>query len=281
MKPPRSASPPDGAPSAGPEPAHAGALAEAEQWAKHLTARPQARDAARHADLRPLPRASGPSDQRERNRRDTAVRLSVIDGLDDLVYTDMQDREGWKQPLAVDEAVRDARRHGGVTEHLPLSESRVVRTLEAVAASKAADVQRSVAPTPYRAGMANTRGLPHHTSQLGVDGSIKPPSTLRSSPVPASSCSRRSAAAAGPDRRRVASRLHLIPIHCVRPCGDLIGIVLDSHHDHPAPFLALTCQLRGPGRAVPRRTVGWARSSRFRFWRNPQWRPREGMPERG
>jgi len=83
---------------------------------------------------------------------DAAVRVSVIDGGDRMVYSDVRDRRGWAQPLAVNEAVREAGQRSGARDVPSSPQPRVVRELE----------QRP--SSPYQIGKASVQSLALNTS---------------------------------------------------------------------------------------------------------------------
>lgn len=99
------------------------------------------------ADLRNRP---------DSGKGDVAVRVSVIDGNDRMVYSDVRDRRGWAQPLAVNEALREAGRRQGGTDFPANSPPRVILELE----QRAPGVRSETRPlpgaaSPYRIGKAN------------------------------------------------------------------------------------------------------------------------------
>ena len=85
-----------------------------------------------------------------------ALRVSVIDGANHMVYTDLRDRKGWVQPLAIDQALQDATRRQDVRDGSTISPPRVVRAYEHLAPS-ARSASTSATATPYQAGKANAR----------------------------------------------------------------------------------------------------------------------------
>ena len=86
-----------------------------------------------------------------------ALRLSVIDGGDRMVYTDLRDHKGWAQPLAIDQALRDAGRQLDAMAMQPASPPRVVWATESLPLG-ARGVPVSASPTPYQAGKSAARG---------------------------------------------------------------------------------------------------------------------------
>jgi hypothetical protein len=85
-----------------------------------------------------------------------ALRVAVIDGADRMVYSDVRDRKGWAQPLAVSEALRDAGRHSGVRDVPSSPQPRVVREVEARPSSARSDSLPTT--SPYQVGKASVRG---------------------------------------------------------------------------------------------------------------------------
>jgi hypothetical protein len=96
-------------------------------------------------------------------RPEVAVRVSLIDGADRLVYVDVRDGRGWRQPLAVQEVASELRHRpstiGGVSMSESMSEPHTVRTVEmAHVARPLAPPDRlnsmsvSKSPTPYSLG---------------------------------------------------------------------------------------------------------------------------------
>ena len=91
-------------------------------------------------------------------RPEVAVRVSVIDGADRLVYVDIRDRRGWKQPLAAEQVASELRQLPPATDGVSLAEPRTVRTLEMARPSCPQRVDFapvSKAPTPYSLGKAS------------------------------------------------------------------------------------------------------------------------------
>lgn len=92
-------------------------------------------------------------------RPEVVVRVSVIDGADHLVYVDVGDRRGWKQPLAAQEVASELRHRPSATEGVSLPEPRTVRTLEMarpLAPQHRVDsMPVSKTPTPYSLGKAS------------------------------------------------------------------------------------------------------------------------------
>ena len=60
-------------------------------------------------------------------RTQSLERVSVIDGADRMVYSDIRDRKGWRQPLAAHEALSDANRSSGGSGG---KGARIVQTIE-------------------------------------------------------------------------------------------------------------------------------------------------------
>ena len=104
------------------------------------------------------PRAGVLGDPRSA-RPDIAVRVSVIDGADRLVYSDVRDRRGWKQPLAAEQAENEVRRRHLGADGAPLSEPRTVRTLETASAYLAINqidrTPSATRPSPYSLGKSS------------------------------------------------------------------------------------------------------------------------------
>jgi hypothetical protein len=119
------------------------------------------------------PKALGPGDQmtagtdgaaafgdKRSPRPEVAVRVAVIDDADRLVYSDVRNRRGWKQPLAAEQAADEVRRRHVNADGTSVSEPRTVRTLEATNAYQTLSDRNSRAPsetrpTPYRVGKAS------------------------------------------------------------------------------------------------------------------------------
>ncbi|WP_409054118.1 hypothetical protein [Variovorax sp. GrIS 2.14] len=102
------------------------------------------------ASLSPLPAKQGSV-----ANADVALRVSVIDGADRMVYSDVRDRKGWAQPLALNEALRDAAQRSGAGDVPSGPQPRVIRELELRPSSP----RNESAPTatPYQVGKANVR----------------------------------------------------------------------------------------------------------------------------
>lgn len=90
------------------------------------------------------PRTADLRTRRHSGRDDVAVRVSVIDGSDQMVYSDVRDRRGWTQPLAVNEALRGAGRRQGGTDFPASSPPRVIYQAE----QRAPGVRSESRPTP-------------------------------------------------------------------------------------------------------------------------------------
>ena len=103
------------------------------------------------ASLSPLPAKQGSV-----IKTDVALRVSVIDGADRMVYSDVRDRKGWVQPLAVNEALRDAGQRSGGRDVPASPQPRVVRELE-VRATGARSEPVSAQPSPHQVGKANVQ----------------------------------------------------------------------------------------------------------------------------
>lgn len=88
-------------------------------------------------------------------RPEVAVRVSVIDSADRLVYVDTRDRRGWKQPLAAEQVASKFRKHRAATDGASSPVPRTVRTLERplVAPQRGAGTVPNT-PTPYSVGKA-------------------------------------------------------------------------------------------------------------------------------
>ena len=113
-------------------------------------------DAARRSDFLSSSQPPELRKQRDTAKEEVALRVSVIDGSDRMVYTDLRDRKGWAQPLAVNQALRDASSRHDVRETASGSQARVVRTLERFE-SGARGESRATPVTPYQMGKANVR----------------------------------------------------------------------------------------------------------------------------
>lgn len=102
-------------------------------------------------------------------RPEVAVRVSVIDGADRLVYVDVRDRRGWKQPLAAEQVESELRRLPSATDGVTPAEPRTVRNLEMgrpLAPQHRVDsMPASKTPTPYSLGKASISASPSLSAQ--------------------------------------------------------------------------------------------------------------------
>ena len=120
-------------------------------------------DVARKASPQTLEGFKTPRFPELRNRHDSSshdvsVRVSVIDGNDRMVYSDVRERRGWAQPLAVNEALREASRGQGGREVPSSSPPRVIHELEQRRSSVPIESrQMPGAASPYQAGKSNVR----------------------------------------------------------------------------------------------------------------------------
>lgn len=122
--------------------------------------KPGARAAAR-GDANADPRSARP---------EVVVRVSVIDGADRLVYVDMRDRVGWKQPVAAEQVASELSRLPSATEGVTPAAPRTVRTLEMgrpLAPPHRVDdsMPASKTPTPYGLGKASLSASPSLSAQ--------------------------------------------------------------------------------------------------------------------
>lgn len=92
-------------------------------------------------------------------RPDVAVRVSVVDGADRLVYVDVRDGGGWTRPWAAEQAASDLRMRSSAVEGAATTESRTFRTREM---APPLSPQRGTpfttvanTPTPYSFGKAS------------------------------------------------------------------------------------------------------------------------------
>jgi hypothetical protein len=100
-------------------------------------------------------------------REEVAVRLSVIDGADRMLYSDLRDRKGWEQPLSVQQVLKDARGQQRVGLELP--PPKLVRALERGATSEKGEPS-STARNAYQAGKSGARGgRPPNALGVGID----------------------------------------------------------------------------------------------------------------
>lgn len=121
--------------------------------------KPGARAAAR-GDANADPRSARP---------EVAVHVSVIDGADRLVYVDVRDRRGWKQPLAAEQVESELRHLPSATDGVTPAMPRTVRTLELgrpLAPQHRVDsIPASKTPTPYSVGKASISASPSSSAQ--------------------------------------------------------------------------------------------------------------------
>jgi hypothetical protein len=120
-------------------------------------------------------------------RPEVTVRVSVIDGADRLVYVDVRDGRGWKQPLAVQEIENELRHRPSATDGASPSEPRTVRTVDMGRPLPSPDrpnlMPESKTPTPYSRGKANVsanavrsqRQQQGRTSATARSGAFSPP----------------------------------------------------------------------------------------------------------
>ena len=115
-------------------------------------------------------------------RPEVAVRVSVIDGADRLVYVDIRDRRGWKQPLAAEQVASELRRHPSATDGVSPSEPRTVRTLEMerppAPQHRVDSMAASRMPTPYSLGKASKSASPSLSAQQQRMSAPSRPPTL-------------------------------------------------------------------------------------------------------
>jgi hypothetical protein len=122
------------------------------------------------ASLPPLPAKQGSV-----ANADVALRVSVIDGADRMVYSDVRDRKGWARPLAVNEALRDAGRVPGSQAELSKCPPRVIRELEQrVPSVRSESRPLPEAANPHQIGKANVQGrsltAPSHPAATAAKG---------------------------------------------------------------------------------------------------------------
>lgn len=120
---------------------------------------------------------AGPASANEtRSGTDFAARISVIDAADRMVYSDLRDRRGWQQPLAVGQAVNDVRHGGNHADGTPAAEPRILKTVELTRlAPSTGERGRPVVaePTPYRAGkLRASSGCSAPAPKLHADASV-------------------------------------------------------------------------------------------------------------
>jgi hypothetical protein len=114
--------------------------------------------------------------------KELALRLSVIDGADKLVYTDLRDRRGWRQALAADQALHDART-GDFRDAVQVSPAKVVIAHEQVQPGATAG-PRLVAQSPYQVGKSTARAQPAVAyRQLDARKTVEPPAAQVARPV--------------------------------------------------------------------------------------------------
>lgn len=89
---------------------------------------------------------------------EVAVRISVVDAGDHMVYSDLRDRRGWQQPLSAAQTARElGRREGALEDRLPVA-PRTFKTLELMASSQIGSEPAGPVvsnQSPYRAGKSN------------------------------------------------------------------------------------------------------------------------------
>ena len=98
-------------------------------------------------------------------RPEVAVHVSVIDGADRLVYVDVRDRRGWKQPLAAEQVESELRHLPSATNGVTSAEPRTVRTLEMGRPLAPQPIPASKTPTPYSVGKASISASPSPSAQ--------------------------------------------------------------------------------------------------------------------
>jgi hypothetical protein len=123
---------------------------------------------------------------RDAVRTCTVERVSVVDGADRMVYSEIRERKGWRQPLAAHEALSDARRRGGGDGDHAGEGARIVQTFEGAHERQARASQAGGPPsaTPYALGkatvLANNSGrLSHSQSSARQQPSHTPPTRAR------------------------------------------------------------------------------------------------------
>lgn len=156
MKPPRSADPGVPPPQVLPEKAAVRGLDGSSKTTVAVPAqRPQLDAGRRRVAL--MPQLDGLTGRPGHSEEALALRLSIIDGGDRMVYTDLRDRKGWAQPLAIDQALRDAGRPLDAMATQPVSPPRVVWATESLPLG-ARGVPVSASLNPYQAGKSAARG---------------------------------------------------------------------------------------------------------------------------
>lgn len=133
-------------------------------------------------------------------RSEVTVRVSLIDGSDRLVYVDVRDGRGWKQPLALEQVASELRHRPPAIDGVSLSEPRTVRTVEAVEMARPlASPDRvnsmfiSKTPTPYSLGKANVTAnasLRHPQRSLSAPSKARAPAPRAQATVKAPTRSR-------------------------------------------------------------------------------------------
>ena len=139
---------------------------------------------ARETARRVAGSASGDSlATRDAVRARSVERVSVVDGADRPVYSEIRDRKGWRQPLAAHDALDDARRRGGGDGDHAGEGARIVQTFEG-ANERQARVSRAggpASPTPYALGkatvLANNSGRLSHSQSSARQQLSHTPST--------------------------------------------------------------------------------------------------------
>lgn len=146
---------------------------------------------ARLAREETAPRVAGPASgdslaMREAVRTRSVERVSVVDGADRMVYSEIRDRKGWRQPLAAHDALDDARRRGGGDGDHAGEGARIVQTFEGAneRQARASRAGGPASPTPYALGKAtvstnNSGRLPHSRSSARQQLSHTPSTRAR------------------------------------------------------------------------------------------------------
>jgi len=94
------------------------------------------------------------------------LQVSVIDGGDQMIYSDTRDRRGWAQPLAASQALQDANSRRDVSASPAASGPRVVRALAGPTPGSKSSSSAAIA-SPYQFGKAQSpRGCQLALGQL-------------------------------------------------------------------------------------------------------------------
>lgn len=123
---------------------------------------------------------------RESVRTQSVERVSVVDGADRMTYSETRGWQGWRQPLAAQEALRDARRRGAEDGDYAGKGARIVQTFEGEQAQQAAipRVGGPASPTRYALGRSSLlANNPGRAAQPQNSARSQQPQTVRETPA--------------------------------------------------------------------------------------------------